>query len=81
MALKRLDDERGVSNVYTPGNTQKMQVINEAGAYRLIFTSRENLCDVLDLDSPPKDLNVSMATRRVRIVFASLASQIHDLCD
>lgn len=41
MALDRLDeDEKGVSTVYTPGGPQKLQVINEQGLYRLIFTSR-----------------------------------------
>ncbi|AEJ43798.1 phage repressor protein [Alicyclobacillus acidocaldarius] len=40
-ALERLDDdEKGVSTVYTPGGPQKMAVVNEAGLYRLIFTSR-----------------------------------------
>lgn len=41
VALERLDpDEKGVSTVYTPGGPQEMQVINEQGLYRLIFTSR-----------------------------------------
>lgn len=41
-ALSRLDDdEKGVAIVDTPGGRQKMTVINEAGAYRLVFTSRK----------------------------------------
>ncbi|WP_304459252.1 Bro-N domain-containing protein [Alicyclobacillus sendaiensis] len=41
VALERLDDdEKGVSTVYTPGGPQQMAIINEAGLYRLIFTSR-----------------------------------------
>lgn len=41
VSLDRLDaDEKGVSTVYTPGGPQQMAVINEAGLYRLIFTSR-----------------------------------------
>lgn len=44
MALKRLDsDEKNTLNITEGirGNTNK-HVINEAGAYRLIFTSRKN---------------------------------------
>jgi len=41
MALAGLDeDEKGVSDVYTLGGTQSMTVVNEAGLYSLIFTSR-----------------------------------------
>lgn len=35
------DDEKGVSNVYTPGGPQDMSIINESGLYNLIFTSRK----------------------------------------
>lgn len=39
---RRLDnDEKGLCTVQTPGGPQKMTVVNEAGAYRLIFTSRK----------------------------------------
>lgn len=41
-ATRRLDDdEKGVSTIHTPGGPQEMTVINEAGVYRLIFTSRK----------------------------------------
>lgn len=41
MALERLDDdEKGVSTVYTPGGPQEMAVVNEAGLYALVMTSR-----------------------------------------
>jgi prophage antirepressor-like protein len=41
MAMQRLDeDEKGLSNVYTPGGPQEMATINEAGLYSLILTSR-----------------------------------------
>ncbi len=33
------DDEKGVSNVYTPGGPQSVTIINESGLYRLIMTS------------------------------------------
>jgi prophage antirepressor-like protein len=40
--IRRLDDdEKGVHKVHTPGGQQEMSVINEAGAYRLVFTSRK----------------------------------------
>ena len=35
------DDERGVSNVNTPGGVQSVTVVNEPGLYRLIFRSRK----------------------------------------
>jgi prophage antirepressor-like protein len=42
MALRRLDDdEKGVNSIETLGGNQEMQLINEAGVYRLIFTSRK----------------------------------------
>ena len=31
------DDEKGVSNIYTPGGMQNMTVINESGLYKLTF--------------------------------------------
>ena len=41
MSLANLDDdEKGVSNIYTPGGEQQMSIVNEPGLYRLIFTSR-----------------------------------------
>ncbi len=41
-AVSRLDeDERGISNVYTPSGEQEMLVINESGLYSLLFTSRK----------------------------------------
>lgn len=41
MAVASLDDdERGVSNVDTPGGIQQMTVINESGLYSLILRSR-----------------------------------------
>lgn len=41
-ALERLDaDERGTCNVGTPQGRQEMIVVSEAGAFRLIFTSRK----------------------------------------
>lgn len=40
--LERLDpDEKGTNTIRTPGGAQKMAAINEAGVYRLIFTSRK----------------------------------------
>lgn len=42
VALERLDDdEKGVSTVYTHGGPQEMAIINEAGLYSLILTSRK----------------------------------------
>lgn len=42
MAVQELDeDEKGVSNIYTPGGMQSMTVINEAGVYKLTFKSRK----------------------------------------
>ena len=42
MAASRLDDdEKGVSNVYTPGGDQKVTIISESGLYSLILTSRK----------------------------------------
>ncbi len=35
------DDEKGVAIIYTLGGPQKMNIINEAGLYRLIFMSRK----------------------------------------
>lgn len=41
-ALARLDpDEKGVVNADTPGGTQQMSVVNEAGMYSLVLTSRK----------------------------------------
>lgn len=41
VAISRLDeDERGLSNVYTPGGPRTLGVINESGLYALILTSR-----------------------------------------
>lgn len=43
VAASRLDDdEKGVSNVYTPGGTQVLTIINESGLYSLILTSRKD---------------------------------------
>lgn len=45
-ATRRLDDdEKGVSTIHTPGGPQEMTVINEAGTYRLIFTSRKDAAE------------------------------------
>ncbi|WP_081656579.1 phage antirepressor KilAC domain-containing protein [Brevibacillus thermoruber] len=42
MALERLSpSQKGVSSIDTPGGVQQMSVINEAGLYKLIFTSRK----------------------------------------
>lgn len=42
MAVQRLDDdEKGTSTVGTPGGEQTMNVVSEAGVYRLVFTSRK----------------------------------------
>lgn len=42
MAVKGLDDdERGISNVYTPSGNQEMTIINESGLYSLILRSRK----------------------------------------
>ena len=35
------EDEKGVCDIYTPGGYQKMNVVNEPGFYRLIFSSRK----------------------------------------
>lgn len=35
------DDEKGVTTSYTPGGTQKLNIVNEAGLYCLIFKSRK----------------------------------------
>lgn len=35
------DDEKGTHIMSTPGGTQQVSVVNEAGLYRLIFTSRK----------------------------------------
>jgi len=41
-AIQRLDnDEKGVATTDTPGGPQQTTVINEAGCYRLVFTSRK----------------------------------------
>jgi len=41
--LRRLDDdEKGVHEIHTPGGRQKMVVINEPGAYRLVFSSQKD---------------------------------------
>jgi prophage antirepressor-like protein len=43
VALSRLDDdEKGVTNVYTPGGLQEMGYVSESGLYSLIFTSRKS---------------------------------------
>jgi len=34
------EDEKGVSNVYTPGGSQVVATVNEAGLYRLVISSR-----------------------------------------
>lgn len=40
MVFKRLDDdEKGVSQIYTPGGAQEMQVVNEPGLYNVILRS------------------------------------------
>lgn len=40
MVFKRLDDdEKGVSQIYTPGGVQEMQVVNEPGLYNVILRS------------------------------------------
>ena len=42
MAIQSLDeDEKGVSNSYTPGGNQEVNIISESGLYRLIFKSRK----------------------------------------
>lgn len=42
MAVERLDaDEKGISIIDTPGGNQQMVVVNEAGLYALILTSRK----------------------------------------
>lgn len=39
-ALSRLDDdEKGITNIYTPGGNQNVSIINESGLYSLILTS------------------------------------------
>jgi prophage antirepressor-like protein len=44
--LRRLDDdEKGVCQIHTPGGPQKATVINEAGVYRLVFTSQKDAAD------------------------------------
>ena len=41
-ALSRLDaDEKGVTNVYSPGGMKEMNIVNEPGLYRLVFASRK----------------------------------------
>lgn len=41
-AVERLDeDEKGLTTVKTPGGNQQMVVVNEAGLYSLILTSRK----------------------------------------
>ena len=42
------DDEKGVSQMYTPGGTQDMTIVNEPGLYSLLFymqPQRANLPD------------------------------------
>ena len=39
--LAKIEDEKGVANLYTPGGFQKMSVLNESGLYHLIFVSRK----------------------------------------
>lgn len=42
MAIQDLDeDEKGVSNIYTPGGMQDMAVISEPGLYALVLKSRK----------------------------------------
>ena len=36
------DDEKGVTIAYTLGGNQQVNIINEPGLYRLIFTSRKD---------------------------------------
>ena len=36
------DNEKGVTNSYTPGGKQGMTIINEPGLYKLIFKSRKD---------------------------------------
>jgi len=44
--LRRLDDdEKGVHQIHTPGGKQKVTVINEAGVYRLVFTSQKEAAE------------------------------------
>lgn len=41
-AIKRLDDdEKGVDSIYTLGGSQELAVVNEAGLYMLILSSRK----------------------------------------
>lgn len=40
MTTKQLDeDEKGVSQIYTPGGNQNMTIINESGLYKVILRS------------------------------------------
>lgn len=42
VAAQRLDDEdKGVANVYTPGGTQEVTIVNESGLWALVLTSRK----------------------------------------
>lgn len=41
-ALEKLDqDEKGITNMDTPGGSQQMLTVNESGVYSLAFTSRK----------------------------------------
>ena len=45
-AMDRLDeDERGTYTVGTPGGDQVMNILSEAGVYRLVFTSRKPVAE------------------------------------
>lgn len=35
------DDEKGITTIYTPGGEQQVLTVNEAGFYKLVFTSRK----------------------------------------
>jgi prophage antirepressor-like protein len=35
------DKEKGIDTIYTPGGSQKVSIISEAGLYRMIFQSRK----------------------------------------
>jgi len=39
------DDEKGIATIDTPGGPQEMAVINEAGTYRLVFSSRKDTAE------------------------------------
>ena len=41
MSIQSLDDEKGVSPIYTLGGRQELSVINESGLYTLILRCRD----------------------------------------